>query len=389
MTNKKAFASSKPKLLYVLHCYFNRAGTEQHTKDLTQSLKNDFDIYTVFPHEDEIWLLSDSRSPRHYPAQTIGWPLTPYQTPKITKSLTNILKQVDPDIIHVQHFYGWPLGVLDQLIAFRKPMLMTFHDYYAITPYYTLQWVNDARETLSPEYSKKVFGTDISDYLKERRAIITKSLLQIPFLITPSAYVIREYSKVFPFHYTAIEHGIKPYSVSFPREVHPGFRFGCVGSLLPQKGWESLVEAFVAVRKKHPHAELRLYGGEEDLAEHLRDGVTFCGIYEQTDLARITSEIDVGIISSIFPETFCLTLSELWLGGVPVAVSDIGNLSDRVTDGINGKKFRPGNSQDIAKTLCWFLEHDDWRSWAIPKPRLLDDMANEYRQMYEEVLRSA
>ena len=35
---------------------------------------------------------------------------------------------------------------------------------------------------------------------------------------------------------------------------------------------------------------------------------------------------DVAVIPSVFAETYCLVLSEMWMAGLPVAVSDIGAL---------------------------------------------------------------
>ena len=51
----------------------------------------------------------------------------------------------------------------------------------------------------------------------------------------------------------------------------------------------------------------------------------------------------VSMHNSIWPETYCLTLSEAWSAGLVPIVSDIGALGERVQDQINGYKFPPEN----------------------------------------------
>ena len=130
-------------------------------------------------------------------------------------------------------------------------------------------------------------------------------------------------------------------------------------------------------------ATLNFYGG---VRESKIPGLTFHGVYEQHHLPKICANIDVAIIPSIFQETFSLVLSEMWMGGLPVAVSDFGSLRERVIEGVNGKKFPPGDIKEIQDTIQWFLTHDEWKSWKIPASRALSDMAEEYRTIYNGLL---
>ena len=47
---------------------------------------------------------------------------------------------------------------------------------------------------------------------------------------------------------------------------------------------------------------------------------------------------DVALILSIWPETYCISLSEVWQNGLIPIVTDVGGLNDRVQEGLNGFK---------------------------------------------------
>ena len=378
----------KPKLLYVLHCYYNRAGTEKHTQELAKKLAANYEISILYPEGNSLGLIQNGEKVASFPADPCPFPVTPYRLPQTEKSIKQVISQLNPDLIHIQHFIYWPLAVLDQLLSFGKPLILSFHDYYAVTPHFTMQGVENAEETLLQGYSEKIFGQDINKYLEQRREVFKNSIAKVPLCIVPSSYLGTQLNQLFPREYRVVEHGIEPFQNKerqSPEDLGE-LVFGYIGSLLPQKGWHSLLNAFVEVRKRFPKSSLRFYGGEAppDLPE--LDGISFHGVYEQEQLTQITSEFDIGIIPSTFAETHCFTLSELWMGRKPAIASDIGALSQRIKQEINGKKFKAGDIESIVDTISWMLSNSDWKEWEIPKPRLLDDMIAEYDEIYKNFL---
>ena len=377
---------ARPRILYILHNYHSHGGTEHHTKDLAAGLKDQYDVRIIFPGKDHICMVGPDEDTASLPADPPSWPITPYSAPQTASSLDLLVQRFDPDVIHVQHFMNWPLCVIDRLIQTGKPVVVSFHDYYPITPQFTMQGVKGALQTLSGEYATTIFGSDITPYLEKRREVISRSLGESSVLVCPSPFLARELGKVFPFDFQIIEHGITPFEPQPRARPSSNLCFGYVGSLIPQKGWDLLSQAFAPVRAKHPASELHFYGGGRSVSANGLKGIHFHGEYQPQDLSRILSQIDIGIIPSIFKETFCLTLSEMWLARLPVAVSDIGALGDRVTNGENGLKFVPGSLDAMTDKLIWFLENDQWRSWSIPKPRLLDEMLDDYDGLYRSLV---
>lgn len=384
--NRAAKAGRRPRLLYLLHCYHNRAGTEEHTRTLAAALADEFEISIAYPENGSIYLMREGRSQLEFPGAPVPWPLAPLRSTVIEKSLARLLEAAKPQIVHIQHLHNWPLSTLDQLAASGIPLVMTFHDYFTITPHWTMERTADPRDTTSLSYSKTIFRSDISEYLKQRRAVLERSLARVSHFLAPSMFAAREISKVFPLAFQVIEHGIAPITA----EKAPGdgrtLRFGFVGSLLPQKGWLSLLNGFSEVRSQCSDIELHFYGGGQEFQGREPAGVKFHGVYEQPDLPRILGAIDVGIIPSVFRETFSLVLSELWMAGLPVAVSNIGALGERVVDHQNGIKFPAGDITAIADALRWFYTDNSWRNWTIPRPREIPAMIAEYRALYRQVL---
>lgn len=372
--------------MYVLHGYFNRGGTEEHTRVLAASLGEEFDVTIVFPEDGLLHVMKDVTVMGVYPMDPFQWPITPFDGPITRVSLDKILSVVRPDIVHVQHVFRWPLSVLTQLLDSVPRVAMSFHDYYPLTPDFTMRQVEDSAEVMTPEYSLRLFGRDITPYLVRRREFWLAALSRVSKLIVPSRFVRRELSRHFPLDFEVVEHGIVPFKPRPKVESHGSLRFGYMSSLIPQKGYESLFAAFDKVRAKRPEARLLVYGWGNNFSATGYDGIEFFGRYSYDDVPAILSTIDVGVIPSVFRESFCLVLSEFWHGKVPVAVSDIGALGERVEDGVNGLKFPPGDVNAIRDALVWFLESEEWKGWSFPAPRLVDDMIADYRALYRRLL---
>ncbi len=126
-----------------------------------------------------------------------------------------------------------------------------------------------------------------------------------------------------------------------------------VGNFLRSKGADMVMslieEANPALFRFHllgaPEAQ---YG--EVLARLDRPNVTCHGRYAPGDTSAL-AQADVALHLSIWPETYCISLSEIWQAGLIPVVSDIGALGDRVEHGVNGFKVRVGDASAVLDTL--------------------------------------
>lgn len=379
---------TRSRILYLVHQYGHATGVELHTQMLVEGLADRCDVSVAWPDGDVVRLLQFSGGTSvesRWPVAPLAWPETPYRDAAFDRALDGLLEQVQPDLIHVQHFLFWPLNLLDRLAATGARIVVSFHDYFAINPQYAFPGAtDDPQATVSPEFARRAFGRDVSAALRERREHLRRGFSQADALITVSDFLQSRMAAVFPLSYQQIEYGIRTFE-PLPKVVSPSLRFGFLGQCVPLKGLPQLLEAFAVVRRRHPQVELHCFGGDRPDAPA---GVTFHGPYQAIDLPRICASIDVGVVPSIFPETWCMVLSELWQGRVPAAVSKLGALRDRVQDGVNGKTFDPGDPASMAAALNWFIECDEWRNWSLPQPRSSAVMVEDYDALYRTLLLS-
>lgn len=377
---------SKPRILYFIHCYESHAGVENHMRDLASGIGDRFEVSIAFPtNGDSITVVRPGYGRLTFAADTPIWPLTPYRLPITEKSIARLVDVIKPDVCHVQHFLHWPLSLYDQLRSFKLPIVASYHDYYAITPHLTMENVGNPVDTISKEYSLRIFGQDISQYLAERRRILTQSIEKLSVCAVNSPFLERTMKCVFPREYRIVEYGIEPFSVT-RRPASGDLRFGYLGNLTPQKGWDIAVDAFEKAHAEYPGTELHLYGWHGNAKIRPGPGIFYHGVYDSSALAEILAGIDVAIIPSRFAESYSIVLSELWMAGIPPVVSDIGAMGERVKDGVNGKKFPASDAAALCNVLCWFLTNNDWKTWSFPRPRTIPQMADEYNRLYCELM---
>ena len=128
-----------------------------------------------------------------------------------------------------------------------------------------------------------------------------------------------------------------------------------VGNFLHTKGAETVLKVIDAARpdlfRFHilGMAEARYLPVLERLVTR---NVTYSGRYAPGDLSLSGGQVALHL--SIWPETWCISLSEVWQAGLIPIVSDIGALGERVTHGRNGFKVAVGDAAavlDLLETL--------------------------------------
>jgi glycosyltransferase involved in cell wall biosynthesis len=87
----------------------------------------------------------------------------------------------------------------------------------------------------------------------------------------------------------------------------------------------------------------------QELAHH--PGIKFAGRIPHKQLWEALAEADVVVVPSLWYETAVLVIQEAFAAGVPVIVSQIGALQERVNDGSNGLLFPPGDAAALRDIL--------------------------------------
>ncbi len=86
------------------------------------------------------------------------------------------------------------------------------------------------------------------------------------------------------------------------------------------------------------------------------------GEYERSKFVEIAKRIDadIGCIFSIWPETYCHTLTELWAAGLPVIAFDIGAVGDRLRENEAGWLLEKFSSKAVLDLLGEILANPDY-----------------------------
>ena len=130
-----------------------------------------------------------------------------------------------------------------------------------------------------------------------------------------------------------------------------------VGRLSAEKGVETLLEAWP---KLNSTTRLKIIG-DGPMANVVREAaaaderIEYVGWLDLKDACEIISNAACMIMPSIWFETFGRTIVEAFAVGTPVVASNMGSMSELMTDGETGLVFEPGNPQDLADKVQQLL----------------------------------
>jgi glycosyltransferase involved in cell wall biosynthesis len=310
--------------------------------------------------------------------------------------------------VHVRHVLGSGPGLIAESKKLELPVVFSFHDYATLCP--TVHLLDERGEfcggrctpgegpcRVSPRWFKglppikhafvHVWRERLAEQLKQCDAFITTSQTAND-LIGQHYPFLRER----PFH--IIEHGrdsgrYEPSSV--PPAGRP-VRVACFGALGRAKGIDLLSQVMQIDLEEGPRFEFHFYGTSSFQPERL--GGIVHGPYERGSLPSLLGVLKPSwsIIMSTTYETYCHTLTESWMCGLPAFVADIGTLRERT------RREGGGWLLDYRDPRLWYeamanVTPDDWRSKRAEidqmQFRSVDEMALEYRDIYRSLIGTA
>lgn len=131
--------------------------------------------------------------------------------------------------------------------------------------------------------------------------------------------------------------------------------------------------------------------GDADLLYYENEHLTKLGRYNQENLQLLLKAYKINAIGilSIWPETFSYTLSEALQMGIPVFVTDVGALGERINKLEVGKKISIENITKDALTCLneWITNTDSYQSeiqkYKSIKLKTHMEMCEDYQKLYE------
>lgn len=409
--------SDKKNLLFLLQSDFRDdaddavGGVQLHVKDLTMGLKADFNVYVAARNFNylNVTRYSGDSEPVFFQFFIDYAPEFPkFRNSDVGKVLGNLLDAFEIHLVHVHHIKGLGLEIYYQAQSRNIPITATLHDYYYICPMIKLlnhsgNVCTDPAGTGCGQCLKA--GLHLADgdsYIRYWRRMNQGVLRWADSLFVPSEAAAGIYAEYFPesaAKIKVIEHGISDSFTKVPVENHsPGgeFHVAFIGGLSPEKGGDVACEL---VRTSPNDMKWYTFGmmGYTNLRVLERKNLVKTGEYRREELPQLLDKyrIDLVCILSLWPETYCYTLSEALQCGIPVIVTDTGALPERVKRSACGWVVSPEHAAEetreiLARIKSRPAEFEECRrracQAAIPS---VAEMSQRYRQEYLRIFHTA
>lgn len=287
------------------------------------------------------------------------------------QKIRRLVEATKPEIAHL-HIICHQISpsILPSLKRYGLPVVQTLHEYKRICPTYSLVAHGRVCERCKGHrYYQAVLqrcnrGSLAASLLNCLEMYLHKSLhiyeKNIDLFITPSDFMRRK----------MIEFGMNGQKiVHLPNFIHvdlyqPSYEYGdyflYVGRLIEIKGLFTLLRAMKGKRDSKLYMvgegelrpELERYAAHEGV-----ENVRFLGYRSGEELHSLIRNSMFTILPSEWYENCPMAVIESLALGKPVIGARIGGIPELIDEGVDGLLFQPGQVEDLAAKIEWFLEN--------------------------------
>ena len=315
--------------------------------------------------------------------------------------IEEIIEQYQVSAILVSSLIGHSLDILNTGIK----TIIIFHDYYPFCPAINIYFhqicsrcsINDLKEcSESNPYNRFLAISSPENWEKLRfyfQNLVIKNKLP---LVAPSQSVEKHLisldSKFQSANFTIIPHGINfknSYQYIPTQKYKSKLKILILGNLSLHKGLYLLKKV---ASKLSDIADFLLlgYGEEGSQLTEIKGIYPVAKTYRRENLPKKIEKIapDLGLLLSVWPETFNYTLSELMMMGIPTMTTNVGSFSERIQDQVNGFLVPPQEAAIIAKIRELYQKQE--MIWQVAEQLRSQSHKSleEMREDYEQVLQS-
>jgi glycosyltransferase, family 1 len=389
-------------ILKIIHGYppnYN-AGSEVYSESVCNELSKQHRV-SVFTREENLYardftIRKESRRPNldiyivNNPQGKDG-----YRHEQMDSAFESLLSELKPDIAYIGHLNHLSTGLVEVLYQHRIPIVYMLHDFWLMCPrgqFLTRSIGRDCNFTVcnrqeDARCAQLCYGVYFSGYpedsehdnerwtawVKRRMNHIRDLVSKVDLFIAPAKFLMNRYIQDFKIPQDKIlylDYGFptdyldKALLSPTAREV---FTFGYIGTHIPAKGVNLLLEAFATLPEP---VALRIYGrpnGQStqalkkiasQLPKHLK--VEFCGEYSNDQLIPLVfNQVDGIVVPSIWAENSPLVIHEAQACCIPVITADYGGMAEYVAHHENGLLFRHRDSVSLAEQMLWAMQHPE------------------------------
>lgn len=376
------------RILYLIHGHekFSKGGAEAAAFSLFHSISQlpacEGWILSAFPIGNNAMQLgalqSADKRGREYilGAQCEYFYLKSIDIAAIKPSISRLINESKPDIIHLHHYINFGIDVIPllQTLAPAAKIVVTLHEYLALCLHngqmVTTQNLSLCHEPSPLACSHCFPGTSQNDiFLRLSYAALT--LRSADKLLSPSHFLIDRYRQCGIDHpnFQCIENGLPVNAYAATSEetaiasTGPLNRFSYFGQLNRYKGLLILLKAIAILKQNGVKDFLVTINGANleaqpqdfqdqfnQLAKQVGDLVLIAGSYNKEELKSRMLQSDWTIVPSIWWENSPVVIQESFYFKRPVIGSNIGGISEKIK-GLGGLEFEVANPLSLAQAM--------------------------------------
>ena len=385
------------RILQVIHGYPMRynAGSEVYTQGLAQALAERHDVH-VYTRQENAFLPeyalqretdpSDLRITLH--VVNMARARDGYRHTSVDDAFASLLDEIRPHVVHIGHLNHLSTSLVFEAKERRIPVVFTLHDYWLMCPrgQFIQMYPEDPSDVWSvcdgqddrkcavrcyvryfsgDEDEYEADASHWTDWVGRRMSHIREVCDAVDMFIAPSRYLLRRFRDDFGIperQLTYLDYGFHRRRMA-GRSRTPGepFTFGYIGTHIPAKGVNHLIESFGRVSG---NSWLRIWGrdrgvettGLKAFARSLPDSagnrIEWMGEYRNQDIvADLFNRCDAIVVPSIWAENSPLVIHEALQARVPVITADYGGMAEYVQHEQNGLLFAHRDPTSLAQQM--------------------------------------
>jgi len=386
------------RILKVIHGYppLYNAGSEVYSQSVCEELSKRHEV-VVFSREENPFapdiMIRTSEVHCGLSLQLVNMPRAKdgYRHAELDARFEELVRSCEPDVAHIGHLNHLSTGIVDVLVKARIPIVYTLHDFWLMCPrgqflqrnfgqgrLYELCDGQEDRKCARTCYAASMSGVDgvsrneedhWTKWVGTRMAEMRRLASAVDLFIAPSEYLRARFIQEFGFDAGKVRYLDYGFPTDYltktkKRDAGSKFRFGYIGTHIPAKGVNLLIEAFDGLGDG---AELYIWGAKDQQSTAAlqamaasRTGIHFMGAYVNQNLANeVFNRIDCIVVPSIWVENSPLVIHEAQACGIPVITADAGGMVEYVQHQDNGLLFKHRSIEDLKKQMHWACDHPE------------------------------
>ena len=379
------------KVLQVIHGYPMRynAGSEVYTQGLCQALADRHEVH-VFTRQENAFLPEYSMQRESDPADprvalhviNMARARDGYSHREVDAAFAGLLDELQPDVVHVGHLNHLSTSLVFPASQRGIPVVFTLHDYWLMCPRgQFIQMYEDQGQQPWPVCDgqddrkcavrcyRRYFGNNDEEFemdaahwtgwVNRRMAHVRRVCTAVDVFLAPARYLLGRFRDDFGIpedKLVYLDYGFhRDRMAGRMRTPGENFTFGYIGTHIPAKGVNHLIQAFGELTGK---PGLRIWGRDRGVETAVLKRMAE---YRNQDIVPdVFDRCDAIVVPSIWAENSPLVIHEALQAGVPVITADYGGMAEYVGHEQNGLLFTHRDPASLARQMQRLVDAPAW-----------------------------